>query len=56
MQQLDTSNGSKVVRISNNNYQKLVSQGKYGDTFDSILSRILGQNIPLEKEVKTKNE
>ena len=56
MQQLDTTNDSKVVRISNNNYQKLVSQGKYGDTFDSILSRILGKNIPLEKEVKTKNE
>jgi hypothetical protein len=56
MQQLDIDQDSKVVRISKNNYQKLVSQGKYGDTFDSILSRILGQNIPLEKEVKTKNE
>jgi hypothetical protein len=52
MQQLDTNNSSKVVRISNNNYQKLVSQGKYGDTFDSIMSRILGQNLQLEKEVK----
>jgi hypothetical protein len=43
MQQLDTNNRSKVVRISNNNYEKLVSQGKYGDTFDSILCRILDQ-------------
>jgi hypothetical protein len=52
MQQLDTNDTSKVVRISNNNYQKLVSQGKYGDTFDSILSRILEQDLQLEKEVK----
>jgi hypothetical protein len=52
MQQLDTNHTSKVVRISNNNYQKLVSQGKYGDTFDSILSRILEQDLQLEKEVK----
>jgi hypothetical protein len=43
MRQLDTNHDSKVVRISNNNYQKLISQGKYGDTFDSILSRILKQ-------------
>ena len=53
-QQLDSNHSSKVVRISNSNYQKLISQGKYGDTFNSILSRILGQSIQLEKETQNK--
>ena len=47
MQQLDTTNDSKVVRISNNNYQKLVSQGKYGDTFDLTISIIVGTKAKL---------
>jgi hypothetical protein len=32
---------SKVIRISNVNHHRIVSKGHYGDTFDSILSRIL---------------
>lgn len=34
-------NNSKVIRISNLNHNRIVSKGHYGDTFDSILSRIL---------------
>jgi hypothetical protein len=34
-------NSSKVVRISISNHHRIVSKGHYGDTFDSILSRIL---------------
>ena len=34
-------NSSKVIRISNLNHHRIVSKGHYGDTFDSILSRIL---------------
>jgi hypothetical protein len=34
-------NSSKVIRISSLNHNRIVSKGHYGDTFDSILSRIL---------------
>ena len=34
-------NSSKVIRISNLNHHRIVSKGHYGDTFDSILTRIL---------------
>ena len=34
-------NSSKVIRISSLNHHRIVSKGHYGDTFDSILSRIL---------------
>ena len=34
-------NNSKVIRISSLNHSRIVSKGHYGDTFDSILSRIL---------------
>jgi hypothetical protein len=34
-------NSSKVIRISSFNYRIIVSKGHYGDTFDTILSRIL---------------
>lgn len=36
-------NNSKVIRISNSNHNRIVSMGHYGDTFDSILTRILDQ-------------
>ena len=34
-------NSSKVIRISSLNHHRIVSKGHYGDTFDSILTRIL---------------
>ena len=34
-------NNSKVIRISSLNHHRIVSIGHYGDTFDSILTRIL---------------
>lgn len=34
----------KLVKLSNTTYQNLVSHGTYGDTIDTILSRILKQN------------
>ena len=34
-------NNSKVIRISSLNHHRIVSKGHYGDTFDSILSRIV---------------
>ena len=36
-------NSSKVIRISSMNHNRIVSKGHYGDTFDSILTRILDQ-------------
>jgi hypothetical protein len=43
MQNTIQDNNSKVIRISNTNHSRIVSNGHYGDTFDSILSRILDQ-------------
>ena len=40
----------KVIRISNNNYKKIIKQWHYGDTFDSILSRILDKQDIKEVE------
>lgn len=34
---------TKTVRISKNNYDKVVAAGRYGQTFDSILSTFLEQ-------------
>lgn len=31
----------KVVRISNRNYERIISRAKYGDTFNSVLTEIL---------------
>ena len=44
-------NNSKVIRISSLNHHRIVSIGHYGDTFDSILTRIL---IESKKGVKKK--
>jgi len=43
MQNTIQDNSSKVVRISNTNHSRIVSKGQYGDTFDSILCRVLDQ-------------
>ena len=43
-QTIKLDSDSRTIRISKNNYEKLVSQGKYKDTVDSILSKILEQN------------
>ena len=53
MQKLNTTNSSKVVRISTNNYQRLVSQGAYGETFDSILSKVFVNNTREIESEKT---
>ena len=35
---------NKLIQVSKNNYEKLILLGKYGDTLDSIISRVLEQN------------
>ena len=45
-------NKSHHIVISEENYSKLKSLGKFGDTFNNILSRILDICNILEKEVK----
>ena len=41
-----------TIAISKKNYELLKKYGKFGETFNDILSRILGQNIQLlENEV-----
>jgi endonuclease III len=52
MQKSVTDSCSKVIRISNENYQKIVAQGQFRDTFDSILTRILSQNEKKENDFK----
>jgi hypothetical protein len=32
---------SKIIQVSDRTYQELASIGKYGDTMDSIISRVL---------------
>ena len=39
--QIVMDKSSRVIRISSLNHHRIVSKGHYGDTFDSILSRIL---------------
>jgi hypothetical protein len=36
---------NKLIQVSKNNYEKLVSLGKYGDTIDTIISRVLEQKL-----------
>jgi antitoxin component of MazEF toxin-antitoxin module len=43
MQQLNLEQGSKVVRISSNNYKKIVARAKFGMTFNEALSNTLEQ-------------
>lgn len=43
-------NSSKVIRISNLNHHRIVSKGHYGDTFDSILTRILDRGEERSEE------
>ncbi|MDR4510994.1 MAG: hypothetical protein MRJ93_04735 [Nitrososphaeraceae archaeon] len=43
MQHTSLQNKTKVVRISDKNYNKVISIGRYGETFDSILSKFLNQ-------------
>lgn len=40
-QQINLKQDSKVVRISNTNYQRIVEKAKYGMTFDDALSNAL---------------
>ena len=54
MQKTVMDNNTKVIRISNENYQKIVTQGQFGDTFDSILTRMLSQNEQKEDDFKQK--
>ena len=57
LQQAKINNDTKVIRISNSNYQKLIAQGTYGDTLDSIVSRILEQNrILVDQEFPDKRQ
>lgn len=46
------TNNKKLIQISNKTYEKLFLLGKYGDTFDSIISRLLPKSTPREKEGK----
>lgn len=38
------SEKGKQVKLSLRTYERLVSKGKFGDTFDTIVSRLLEQN------------
>jgi hypothetical protein len=42
-QQINLEQDSKVVRISNTNYQRIVAKAKFGMTFDEALSNTLEQ-------------
>jgi hypothetical protein len=46
------NNNSKVIRISSLNHHRIVSKGYYGDTVDSILSRILDRIEERSEEIK----
>ena len=50
MKQINFTLKSRTIRISNRNYERLAEQGRFGETVDSVLSRILEQNEKLEKE------
>ena len=45
-----SNKNAKLIQINKETYHKLVALGKYGDTIDSILSRVLEQNIKLENQ------
>lgn len=45
-------NSSKVIRISSLNHHRIISNGHYGDTFDSILTRILDRVEERSEEIK----
>jgi predicted CopG family antitoxin len=40
---LSEEKSTKTIRITNRTYQKLVSFGKYSDSMDEIISRLLSQ-------------
>lgn len=40
---------SRTVRIANTNYERLASLGKFGETVNSVLSKILEQNEKSKK-------
>jgi len=40
---------STVQRISDKNYERIASHGKFGETFDEVLTRILDE---YEKKIK----
>jgi hypothetical protein len=48
---IQDNSSQKVIRISNTNHSRIVEKGHYGDTFDSILSRILDK-VEVEEGVK----
>ena len=41
---MSKSDSSKLIKISETTYEKICRLGKFHDTYDSILSRILEQN------------
>jgi hypothetical protein len=43
MQQLNLEQESKVVRISNINYKRIIAKARFGMTFDDALSNALDQ-------------
>lgn len=43
MQQLQESHKLKTIAITEQNYQKLKSLGSMGDSFDSVISKLLEQ-------------
>jgi hypothetical protein len=40
-----------TIAVSKENYELLKQYGKFGETFNDILSRILRQNTELKEEV-----
>ena len=44
-QQINLEQDSKVVRISNTNYHRIIAKAKYGMTFDDALSNALEKEL-----------
>ena len=48
-----TMAAEKMIKISTKTYERLKDYGKFGDTFDAVLARVLDDNEALKLEVKT---
>lgn len=40
---------SKLIRISNDTYDRLHSLGSFGDSFDSVIKRLIQNQIQIKK-------